>query len=181
MQTTAYGDLVKVVQAYYDPKPSTIVQRYKFNLRSRRDGKAFTAYDAALRELAMHCEYGNSLADMLRDRLVCGIRQEAIQKCLLAIKDLTYEKAFQMSVAIEMAEKGTQDILNDTKKVHHTGRACTQQTVEDKKKACYRCGGEHLAPDCRFKCSLPKVPKEGAHCKGMQVQGQEDTPLGCQT
>lgn len=38
---------------------------------------------AALHKLAEHCEFGDVLNDSLRDRLVCGLRNEAIQKKLL--------------------------------------------------------------------------------------------------
>ena len=40
---TAYDELVKLVQQYYDPKPSKIVQRYKFNTRARRDGESVSS------------------------------------------------------------------------------------------------------------------------------------------
>ena len=42
-----------------------------------------------------HClntTFGDSLEDMIRDRLVCGISEETIQKRLLAESKLTYKK-----------------------------------------------------------------------------------------
>ncbi len=44
---------------------------------------------------------------MLRDRLVCGVNHEGIQKKLLAEKNLTYETAFTLAQAIEAAERGS--------------------------------------------------------------------------
>lgn len=83
-----------MIQDYYEPKPSVIVQRYKFNTCSRKQGKTVAAYVAALRELAEHCSYEASLPEMLRDRLVCGINHEAIQRKLLSVKDLTFQSAY---------------------------------------------------------------------------------------
>ena len=47
---------------------------------------------------------------MLRDRLVCGVNHEGIQRKLLSERNLTYDKAFELSVAIETAERDTKDL-----------------------------------------------------------------------
>ena len=73
LNRTSYKDLVKLVQEYYAPAPSVIVQRFKFNTRVRSMGESVAAYVASLRQLAEHCGYGESLHEMLRDRLVCGV------------------------------------------------------------------------------------------------------------
>lgn len=93
LKTTNYATLVKLVKEYYEPKPSMIVQRWKFNTRIREQGESIATFMATLRGLAEHCEYGASLPDMLRDRLVCGVNDESIQRRLLSKKDLTYAKA----------------------------------------------------------------------------------------
>ena len=52
-----YDDVVQLVTDYYDPKPSVIVQRYKFNSRVRGTDESISTYVAALRQLAEHCNY----------------------------------------------------------------------------------------------------------------------------
>ena len=47
---------------------------------------------------------------MLRDRLVCGINNEAIQRRLLSESKLTYEKALEMAQAMEAAMKNAQEL-----------------------------------------------------------------------
>ena len=47
---------------------------------------------------------------MLRDRLVCGINNDRIQKRLLAEKELTFAKALELATAMELAEKSAVDI-----------------------------------------------------------------------
>ena len=39
---------------------------------------------AKLRRLSQYCEYGNSLDNVLRDRLVCGINHDHTQQRLLS-------------------------------------------------------------------------------------------------
>ncbi|XP_033646576.1 uncharacterized protein LOC117305808 [Asterias rubens] len=55
-----------------------------FNSRYRRSGETIADYLAALRALASDCNYGQKLDEMLRDRLVCGMQDEQIQKSLLS-------------------------------------------------------------------------------------------------
>ena len=56
---------------------------------------------AALRNLAEHCEYKDTLETMLRDRIVCGIRDEKIQRRLLVEKELIFAKAYEIATLME--------------------------------------------------------------------------------
>ena len=110
LESTPYDEIVKVVKAHYDPTPSAIMQRYKFNSRTRGEGESVSAYVTALRDIAQHCNYKDSLQDMLRDKLVHGVRHERITNRLLAEKTLTYEKALELALAIESAERDTNQL-----------------------------------------------------------------------
>jgi hypothetical protein len=46
------------------------------------------------------CEFGLNLNDTLRDRFVCGLRNDQIQKKLLTIRELSLDKALEIAVAI---------------------------------------------------------------------------------
>ena len=59
------ADLITIVQKHHDPKPSMIVQRFRFNGRNCHTGESVTAYVAELRQLAEHCQYATTLNDML--------------------------------------------------------------------------------------------------------------------
>ena len=63
------------------------MQRYKFYNRAREEGESIADFVASLREIAKYCDYGDTLNMMLRDRLVCGVNHQAIQKWLLGEKD----------------------------------------------------------------------------------------------
>ena len=62
-----------VLQKHFDPKPSPIVQRFKFHTRVRKQDKSVATYVAELRVIGEHCDFQDSLDAMIRDRLVCGI------------------------------------------------------------------------------------------------------------
>ncbi|XP_077863977.1 uncharacterized protein LOC144349037, partial [Saccoglossus kowalevskii] len=90
---SSYADLVKLVKAHYTPKPSEIVERYKFNSRVRKPGESVQSYMAELRRLSEHCNFGTTLETMLRDRLVCGINDQTTQRKLLMETTLSLENA----------------------------------------------------------------------------------------
>ena len=73
LDSCSYNELAKLLTDHFDPKTSVIVHRFHFNSRNRAEGESIAAYSAALRELALHCEFGDNLPEMLRDRLVCGV------------------------------------------------------------------------------------------------------------
>ena len=65
-------------------------------------------YVAELKKLSTECEYGDSLNEVIRDRLVCGVNDRRIQKRLLAEPDLTFKKAMEIAQAMEAADKNVQ-------------------------------------------------------------------------
>ena len=67
-------------------------------------------YVAELRRLATTCEFGAFLDDALRDKFVCGLQKENIQRRLLAEADLELKKALELAQGMEAAEKGSKEI-----------------------------------------------------------------------
>ena len=137
------ADFITIVQKHHDPKPSMIVQRFRFNGCNRRTGESVAAYVAELHQLAEHCQYATILNDMLRDRLIWGVEDSRIQRRLLAEPELTFDKAFEIAMASESAEKNVKDLQSPVPvnklKTHSTQNPC------------YRCGEKHKAAVCRFK------------------------------
>ena len=56
-----------------------------------------------LRHLARTRKFGGFLEEALRDRLVCGMTSSSTQKKLLAEKNLTLQRAIDITIAAEMA------------------------------------------------------------------------------
>ena len=96
------------------------------------------------------------LHDMLRDRLVCGLRDMKLQRRLLAEPSLTFKKAFELTQAAEVAERSTKELQagkgvpnqSPDTDVLAVGPWRQQQQQAEK---CYRCGGNHRATGCRFR------------------------------
>uniref|UniRef100_A0A8C2FFT4 Gypsy retrotransposon integrase-like protein 1 n=2 Tax=Cyprinus carpio TaxID=7962 RepID=A0A8C2FFT4_CYPCA len=145
-----YKDLIDLIQNHHSPKPSVIVQRFKFHSHFRKSGDSIAKFVAELRQLSEHCEFGAVLEDMLRDRLVCGINDDVIQRRLLGEATLSFTKAMEIAQGMESAALHAKDIQKANSSaqsdVFQVTKAAKGKAVE-----CYRCGGAHFATSCKFK------------------------------
>ena len=82
----SYDELVAVLTKHFKPAPSEI---FKFHSRSRKPGESVATFIAELRSLAEFCNFGDTLEPMLRDRIVCGIDDDVLQKGSLQSPDWT--------------------------------------------------------------------------------------------
>ena len=108
-----FSELVDLATRQYNPKPSPIVKRFEFNSRSQKEGESIAVFVAQLRKIAEHCDYGAVLSDMFRDRLVCGTSNKGIQRRLLLQADLTFDRAMEIALAAEAAEKDLERLMGD--------------------------------------------------------------------
>ena len=65
-------------------------------------------YIAELQKLSFNFAFGDTLDDMLRERLVCGLTSPKIQKVLLSYKKLTFVQAHDIAVSMELAEENAE-------------------------------------------------------------------------
>ena len=146
----AFADLTKKLREHFSPKPSPIMQRFRFNTCVRRQGEKIALYVARLRELTQFCEFGDTMEDMLRDRLVCGVNDERLQRRLLAEPQLTFQKALELFQAFESSVKDAKDLQNSSR----VPASVPINAITDPKAECYRCGGQHKPHMCKHKESL---------------------------
>ena len=155
-----YTELVEKLARHFKPAPSEIVERFKFHSRVRRAGESITTYVAELRSLSEYCNFGAMLNDMLRDRLVCGVNDGAIQKTLLAQVALTYEKAAELALNAEAATQSMRELGLRSESgsfsrptpqvVHKTDATDAAMGASQGSPTCYRCGFRgHTADKCR--------------------------------
>ena len=155
-------DLQKALKAHFDPKPLVIAERFRFYRRSQADTESVADFAADLRRLTIRCKFGDFLSDALRDKFVCGVRNNAIQKRLLTEDDsLTMEKALDIAQGMETADhdmKAMKSNASATPTVLHV--PAKTNTV---KRPCYRCGrNNHNEKECRFKeAKCHKCGKQG--------------------
>ena len=105
-----FPELVTLVKEHHQPTPSITVQRFNFHTRVQKPGENMD-FVAQLRKLSEHCGFGDTLDDMLRDRIVCGCRDTRLQCKLLASETgLNFAKAFAQAKAMEAAEREAKNL-----------------------------------------------------------------------
>ena len=100
----------------------------------------------------------------MRDRLVCGLRDEAYQKRLLSERELTLDKALQISQSMETVDVNACALRGSESGIHQLSKGGSRSTSSSKSQKghqaqtlvqqgqeCYRCGSQdHVASHCRF-------------------------------
>jgi len=159
LDDTAYQDLVDATKKHVNSTQSVTVQRFKFNNHLQQPGESVSTYVSELHSLAKFCNFSNSLDDMLRDHIVCGINDGQIQQHLLAESVLTLKRALKVAQILETAAQNTQ-ALQETTQPMGVFRAITQSKVHkfttgnscDQVPTCFRCGkSNHTPVKCKFK------------------------------
>ncbi|KHJ42002.1 zinc knuckle, partial [Trichuris suis] len=130
----SYEQITAAMKHYFNPQPSEIVERFRFYKRDQRPNESVNDFVAELRRLSEHCNFGNGLDTVLRDRFVCGISDEELQRRLLAEQVATFDAALKGAL----------------RRKRHGWR-------------CYRCEGQHDAQTCRFKSERCRYCQKFGH------------------
>ena len=110
------------MQEHHRPIPSAIVQQYKFNLRTQKPEESIATFIAKLRCLAEHCQFGQTLDEMLRDQLVCGIADSRVQ-CRLLTKIVLFYSILLYLTSVKCSRFGNKvyHMLCEQGKGHQIG------------------------------------------------------------
>ena len=117
-----------------------------------------------------NCQYGETLEDMLRDRLVCECRDNRLQCKLRADPALTFEKAMTIAKSNETAEQGVKDLsggaVNQLRSIRRPSPQLSkphQPTPQPPIQPCSRCGASHSPSICKFKTATYHYCKKIGH------------------
>ena len=99
-------DVLAKFDEYCEPRKQVIFERYRFNNRLQMPGEDVATYLTELRVIAKNCAHETITPDeILRDRLVLGLRDEKVRERLLRINDLTLHKTVDICKAAEQTNK----------------------------------------------------------------------------
>ena len=79
--------------AHFDQRRNIIFERARFNMRRQEESESVDTFIMALYSLVEHCGYGNLHDEMIRDRIVVGIRNGRLSEKLQLDSRLTLESA----------------------------------------------------------------------------------------
>ena len=174
-----YAAIHKVLQDHFKPKPIKIAERYRFYKRNQQPSETVTTYLAELRRLASTCEFGEFLNEALCDRLVCGLREESMQRRLLAEPRLDLKRACELAQGMEAALKDAKEIQStdaDSGSTNRVGHAKSGSAIP-----CSRCNGfGHKPTECRYKSTKCNKCHRTGHlakaCRSKSLARAPSTP-----
>ncbi|UYV66753.1 K02A2.6-like [Cordylochernes scorpioides] len=95
-------------------KRNVIYERAKFNRRSQEETEPVEEFITNLYVLAENCSYGILKEEMIRDRLVVGVKNINLSEKLQLESELTLEKAIQIVRQSESVKNQQKEIRQDT-------------------------------------------------------------------
>ena len=188
-----FEEIVSTLQKHLNPKPLEIAERFRFYKRNQQEGESVLSYVAELKKLTTHCNFGGSLEETLRDKLVCGLNSQQIQKRLLAESKLKFSKTVDIAVAMETATRDATEIhseLGEGKPLGLDKLTLSRPSNRPDNSppslvVCYRCGANtHVATACRFKKEVCHKCGKRGHiqrvCRTQQGPSQPSPRSKCQ-
>lgn len=89
---------------HFLPKTNVTMERFIFNSRSQKEGEDIKTYVAELRRLSQTCDFEELCESLIRDRIICGLRDHKVRQRLLREPDLALDRAVELVTASELAE-----------------------------------------------------------------------------
>ena len=180
-----YDNIVKELDTHFTPSVNVIVERFKFYDFEKPQNQSVKEYIAKLRELARTCRFGKSTTDTalspqqvleenLRDKFICEMKKNTrIQQRLLAEHDLTFDKATEIALSMELALQGVHMVSGSTHFRQEVYKVSNQKPKKFQPKQphkpikpCFRCGSSgHNPAQCKFKTAQCNLCKKVGHIK----------------
>ena len=109
----SYDHLKQSLDRYFGVRRNLIIERVKFNRRVQQQGESVDVFIQDLYRLVEHCEYGELREQLLRDRIVVGVIDDALSDRIQAQADLTLDQSVQISRQAE-ARKQQRGVVRDS-------------------------------------------------------------------
>ncbi|UYV77008.1 hypothetical protein LAZ67_14002803 [Cordylochernes scorpioides] len=98
---------------FCEPKKNVIFERFKFFSATQKDGESIDSFITELKGLSTSCEFESQKDSLIRDRIVYGIQDKALQERLLREPNLTLLKAIEMCKTDEISKQQIKIMQNN--------------------------------------------------------------------
>ncbi|XP_055913692.1 uncharacterized protein LOC129947228 [Eupeodes corollae] len=99
---------------YFVIRRNVIYERAMFNSRKQEEGEPVDTFITSLYALAEHCNFGALHDELIRDRIVVGVRDHKLSEKLQMDNALTLEKAVQHARQSEAVKRQLRDLAGDS-------------------------------------------------------------------
>ncbi|UYV69048.1 K02A2.6-like [Cordylochernes scorpioides] len=121
-QLENYDKVIECFESHFIPRRNIIYERARFNQRCQQEGEKVNEFITALHSLAEHCNFEMLHDELIRDRIVVGVRDRALSERMQLDTDLTLVKATLMAKQLESVKEQQsslyqQDSVDQIKKI----------------------------------------------------------------
>ena len=171
-QKKTLTNTIRMFDEYFEPVKNVIYERAKFNTM-RQGEKSIHQFIVELQNQADQCDYGTMKSDLIRDRIVVGVKDKKLREYLMDIDDLDLNKCIQKSKQWVSNHQQTSkfDDVDDENVDAVSSRPEKKQSSYPKsserpsrEKPCEMCNRPfHRGKHCPAKFSVCKVCSERGH------------------
>lgn len=161
-------NVIKLFDNYFEPVKNVIYERAKFNML-RQGEKSIHQYIVALQNQADQCDYGTVKDELIRDRIVVGVRDKRLHEYLIDVEDMDLTKCIKKAKqwVSNHTQSSNYDFEDDNVDyVNAKNRSDTRKRVEVPSTSypCKFCGKNfHRGKNCPAKFSVCRVCNEKGH------------------
>ncbi|UYV76787.1 hypothetical protein LAZ67_14002017, partial [Cordylochernes scorpioides] len=182
-EATKIDSVLKAFDSHFCVRKNIIYERAKFNSRIQEDREPVDEFITSLYKLADSCEFEGLHEQLIRDRIVVGVRDKALSERMQLDSELTLEKAVKLvrqqeavrQQQVDLQRPSTSQKVNQVKFNSKKQSPKQQQQPSRKKKSaktrsrCPKCGGftHREGQACRAegqRCNLCSKTGHFANC-----------------
>ncbi|UYV65814.1 hypothetical protein LAZ67_3005530, partial [Cordylochernes scorpioides] len=183
-EATKIDSVLKAFDSHFCVRKNIIYERAKFNSRIQEDREPVDEFITSLYKLADSCEFEGLHEQLIRDRIVVGVRDKALSERMQLDSELTLEKAVKMvrqqeavrQQQVDLQRPSTSQKVNQVKfnSKKHSPKQQQQPSRKKEKSAktrsrCPKCGGftHREGQACRAegqRCNLCSKTGHFANC-----------------
>ena len=179
-ETLPFDELIKLLEDHLAPKPNAISEVYKFNMINQESGESIASFFTRLKLAAQTCDFGNRYDAMIRNRLICGLRNSKIREDLLSCADTdTASDVYKLAWTKEMDRSAGNGMsqVSGHQSVNHVDRRKQGQSNNTRPKSfqkneksgtvCGKCTLRgHVAEKCKVKCrNCQRIGHIASNCR----------------
>ena len=112
-EMNSYETVKNKFEGHFIAKRNIIFERAKFNVRVQNEGEPVENFTTDLHCLTKHCEFGAPKDQLIRDRIVVGLKNKKLSEKLQLDPNLTLGKATAQARQSEVVKKQQSVIHKD--------------------------------------------------------------------
>ena len=169
---------IQALEAYFKPQRNVVYERYQFNMCMQNTEETVDSFVNRLRKAASTCQFGTLTEELIRDRLVIGLKDHATKLRLLKEEGMDLNKALNICRSNEAASQQLEAMKPDDSKTAEVVRAIKDDKVRHKHHKNKPPFFRNDKKKTRSEKTKPPNPKnyQCFHCGGKQRHKLENCP-----